>query len=109
MAMRVILNIDLLHNLTIMQSNHVCIEKKFVYEVIENWKISYFLNSISYVSGGLQFDIVLYNSRHKLLLIASLRNHCKDTIFTSSNDIYCKASLKNIFICRAPTHQFQFG
>ena len=56
-------------------------------------KINYFLTSISYIFDGLKFDLGVNNLRcnlNKLLLIASLWTHCwKDTILTSSSDIYC--------------------
>ena len=56
-------------------------------------KINYFLTWISYIFDGLKFDLGVNNFRcnlNKLLSIASLWTHCwKDTILTSSSDIYC--------------------
>ena len=56
-------------------------------------KINYFLNWISYIFDGLKFDLGVNNFRYnlnKLLPIASLWTHCwKDTILTSSSDLYC--------------------
>ena len=56
-------------------------------------KINYFLTWISYIFDGLKFDLGVNNFRcnlNKLLSIASLWTHCwKDTILTSSSDIFC--------------------
>ena len=56
-------------------------------------KINYFLTWISYIFDDLKFDLGINNFRcnlNKLLSIASLWTHCwKDTILTSSSDIYC--------------------
>ena len=56
-------------------------------------KINYFLTWISYIFDGLKFDLGVNNFRcnlNKLLSIASLWIHrWKDTILTSSSDIYC--------------------
>ena len=56
-------------------------------------KINYFLTWISYIFDVLKFDLGVDNSRrnlNKLLSIASLWTHCwKDTIITSSSDVYC--------------------
>ena len=55
-------------------------------------KINYFLTWISYTFDGLKFDLGVNNYRrnlNKLLSIASLWTQCrKDTILTSSSDIY---------------------
>ena len=56
-------------------------------------KINYFLTWISYIFDVLKFDLGVNDFRcnlNKLLSIASLWTHCwKDTILTSSSDIYC--------------------
>ena len=56
-------------------------------------KINYILTWISYIFDVLKFDLGVNNFRcnlNKVFSIASLWTHCwKDTILTSSSDIYC--------------------
>ena len=66
---------------------------EIIRKVIEDQNISYFLTWISYMFDVLKFDLGVNYLRYnlnKLLSMASLWNHFwKDTIVTSSSDIYC--------------------
>ena len=64
-----------------------------VLDCIDSWSLHHYLLLINYIFDGQKCDLGVDNFRYnlnKLLSIASLWNHCwKDTILTSSIDIYC--------------------